>query len=184
MMTLPTIAPKPAKKRRKKYALLDEAITKAIEEVSAWPGEFQIHHLLDIINTGLGTVDKKAFDGKTTPGVQKLLSPRYRNKGFEHVLISGIHSRLNDVLRLNKDEFGLRIFMCYRIAGHMERHWLKMDNLTLRTLDALIQDRQIQIDGLSALMPYLQKARRKLELMGSDATFGDVKADVAKAVAS
>ena len=166
----------------RRYGVIDAAIRTAIAEVKTFPGEFTAQDVIRLTNRELGVEDSVDVVGQVQLGTAAIIAPKHRGKGYERIIKLAIYTHANALLRRECDDYGLRTFMCYRVRGKTPRHWLKMDNLTLTTLEALTNDRNKMVDSISDLGAYLKLGQEMLRFRGPHATFGDVKAAVVSAM--
>lgn len=161
----------------KKALTVKPAVEKALAEIDTWPGEFSTNDVIGLARGFMHVGDDKALKRMLTAG----------HRHDEHVAVF-LHFPLREwvLMRLRKrrDQYGLRVYICYRIKGQKQRHWLRLDNLTIKTLDYLCDDRIVFMDQAGRLIDYLAAGRKRMEHLGPDATFGDVKPLVVDDLAS
>lgn len=153
-----------------KHISLKAATTHALTQIDAWPGEFAIHEVMGLARAYL------RWNG--ADGHKRVLAKTYHSPEWLGHIERLLREWVNVRLRKTYDEYHLRVYVCYRIKGQKRRHWLKLDNLTVKTLDYLTDDRDVLVDDIEALRPYLVRGREKMIENGPDTLFGDVKADV------
>lgn len=150
---------------------LKAGTTVALEEIDTWPGEFSIYDVIGIVQQYL------KWNPDDAGQVRALTSP-YQTKEWQAHLRRLVREWVNVRLRKASDEFDLRVYVCYQILGHRRRHWLRLDNLSAKTLESLLQDREKLVDDIEHLEPYLVRGQQKMLERGPDTLFGDVKAEV------
>jgi hypothetical protein len=166
-MTAPATPARP----RRRALTIKAATAAAVQEVETWPGEFSTDDVVGLTRGFMRVGDEIKF--------QEILSPGHRHKEHLDVFLRfPMREWVLVRLRKTRDDLGLRKFICYRIEGQRRRHWLKVDNLTLNTLDYLTRDRHVLIEKIGRLLDYLVAGRQRMIALGPDATFGDVKVAV------
>jgi hypothetical protein len=141
---------------------INDAITTSLVVIDGRPGEFTTEDVLVLTYRVL----MKPWDP------EKFLAPAWRKKGLGRFLDGAIRNRIRARLRYAKDpQFGWRKYLCYEVDDKAGRQWLKTENLTEPTADAVSRSREGLLGQIAALGPVLDLAREKLRGCGTEVRF-------------